>query len=239
MSAFTGKEHRRVIVTGASRGLGRVMAGFLARSGWQVGVVSRDEEALADLVRGSQGIFAETADLTDAGATRVAIDALAETMGGVDALVNNAGKVHFEPFAGMSADRFEAVIRQNLMTAVNSTMAALPWLQHHDSATIVQISSISGIQPLPGGSAYAAAKHALVGWSRSIFSELRHQGIRVSLIHPGSISSEVTQIPPEKASAQDPLDPTEISRVVLQQLDAPPGTLLSEVEIRPLMPPQR
>ena len=239
MSSPSGKERRRVIVTGASRGLGRVMAGFLARSGWQVGVISRDEEALTDLVNESQEISAEIADLTDASATRTAIDALAESMGGVDALVNNAGKVHFEPFCEMEVGQFEAVIRQNLLTAVHATKFALPWLQHHESATIVQISSISGIQPLPGGSAYAAAKHALVGWSRSIFSELRHQGIRVCLIHPGSISPEVSQIPPEKASAQDPLDPTEISRVVLQQLEAPPGTLLSEVEIRPLMPPRR
>ena len=111
MSAFTGKEHRRVIVTGASRGLGRVMAGFLARSGWQVGVVSRDEEALADLVRGSQGIFAETADLTDAGATRVAIDVLRAGGSAVDAAIAaNAMLCVCEPTGcGIGGDLFAIV----------------------------------------------------------------------------------------------------------------------------------
>jgi 3-oxoacyl-[acyl-carrier protein] reductase len=238
MSSDPGNGHR-VIVTGASRGLGRVLATELARAGWQVGAIARDGEALKTLAGEHSEICVAAADLTQAEEARVAVDALATSMGGLDAIVNNAGKVHFEAFDEMTSPGFEAVIRQNLLTAVHSTQAALPWLQRQESASIVQISSISGIQPLPGGSAYAAAKHALVGWTRSIFSELRHQGIRVSLIHPGSISTERAQIPPEKASVRDPMDPAQVAAALLQVLEAPPGTVLSEVEIRPLLPPAK
>ena len=231
--------NRRVIVTGASRGLGRVLATRLAEVGWKVGAIARDGAALEALASKHPSIRIAVADLTDAEEAGVAIDELAQTLGGIDAIVNNAGKVHFEDFDGMSNDRFQTVIQQNLMTAIHSTQAALPWLQKQESASIVQISSISGIQPLPGGSAYAAAKHAVVGWCRSIFSELRGQGIRVSLIHPGSIAAESTQIAPERASVTDPLDPAEVAKVLIQVLDAPPGTVLSEVEIRPLQPPAK
>lgn len=228
-----------MIVTGASRGLGRVMAIHLAQAGWRVGAVARDGEALKALASEHPEIQIATADLTSDQEAREAIDALATSMGRLDAIVNNAGKVHFEAFAEMNAERFSQVIGQNLMTAIHSTQAALPWLQQQESASIVQISSISGIQPLPGGSAYAAAKHALVGWCRSIFSELRREGIRVSLIHPGSIAAESAQIGSEKASVTDPLDPAEVASVLIQLLEAPPGTVLSEVEIRPLLPPAK
>lgn len=228
-----------MIVTGASRGLGRVMAIDLAQAGWRVGVVARDGEALETLASEHPEIQMATADLTSDQEAKEAIDALATSMGRLDAIVNNAGKVHFEAFAEMSAQRFSQVIGQNLMTAIHSTQAALPWLRKQESGSIVQISSISGIQPLPGGSAYAAAKHALVGWCRSIFSELRREGIRVSLIHPGSIAAESAQTGSEKASVTDPLDPGEVASVLIQLLEAPPGTVLSEVEIRPLLPPAK
>ena len=232
-------QDRCVIVTGASRGLGRVLATHLAQAGWRVGVVARDGEALKSLVSEHPEIQMATADLTSDQEAKEAIDALATSMGRLDAIVNNAGKVHFEAFAEMSAQRFSQVIGQNLMTAIHSTQAALPWLRKQESGSIVQISSISGIQPLPGGSAYAAAKHALVGWCRSIFSELRHEGIRVSLIHPGSIAAESAQTGSGKASVTDPLDPGEVASVLIQLLEAPPGTVLSEVEIRPLLPPAK
>jgi len=232
-------QDRCVIVTGASRGLGRVLAIELAQAGWRVGVVARDGEALETLASEHPEIQMATADLTSDQEAKEAIEALATSMGRLDAIVNNAGKVHFEPFAEMSAQRFSQVIGQNLMTAIHSTKAALPWLRKQESGSIVQISSISGIQPLPGGSAYAAAKHALVGWCRSIFSELRREGIRVSLIHPGSIAAESAQIGSEKASVTDPLDPGEVASVLIQLLEAPPGTVLSEVEIRPLLPPAK
>ena len=92
----------------------------------------------------------------------------------------------------------------------------------------MQISSISGTHPLPGGSACAAAKHGLVGWSRSIFHEFRNEGIRVSLVHPGSIESVgASGVPSE-----------EVAQVVATILEAPQGTLIGEVEVRPLQIPR-
>ncbi|OUU23238.1 MAG: hypothetical protein CBC13_06480 [Planctomycetia bacterium TMED53] len=230
---------RRVIVTGASRGLGRVLARHLAKANWRVGVIARSSESLEELLSEGQVEAVEVADLTDENAARHAIESLATTLGGLDALINNAGKVYFEAFEEMQSEQFLQVLKQNLMTAVNSSLSALPHLKRSKKPSLIQISSISGIQPLPGGSAYSAAKHGLVGWSRSIFSELRQQGIRVSLIHPGSIAAEPPSNTSEGPSDADPLDPVQIAQVVLQQLEAPPGTVLSEVEIRPLKPPRR
>ena len=74
-----------------------------------------------------------------------------------------------------------------------------------------------------------------MGWSRSIFGELREQGIRVSLLHPGSITPNEQEVASENLS----MPPEEVARMVLHQLEAPPGTVVSEVEIRPLYPPRR
>ena len=226
---------KRVIVTGASQGLGRVLAEILAKSGWRVGAVARNSTALENLASTPGVVAVRAADLTDAEAARVAIEELVEELQGLDALVNNAGKVHFQPFEETRAEDFLRVLEQNFLSAVYSTQAALPHLKSSKLASLIQISSISGTHPLPGGSAYSAAKHALVGWSRSIFGELREQGIRVSLLHPGSITPNEQEVASENLS----MPPEEVARMVLHQLEAPPGTVVSEVEIRPLYPPRR
>jgi 3-oxoacyl-[acyl-carrier protein] reductase len=235
VESMADKPQKRVIVTGASQGLGRVLSELLAQSGWRVGAVARNSAALENLVSTTGVAAARGADLTDPEAARTAIDELAEELEGLDALVNNAGKVHFQPFEETRSGDYLRVLEQNFLTAVYSTQAALPYLKASEVASLVQISSISGTQPLPGGAAYSAAKHALVGWSRSIFGELREQGIRVSLLHPGSITPNED----ESVSENPAMSPHEVARMVLHQLEAPPGTVVSEVEIRPLFRPRR
>ena len=219
---------RRVIVTGGSRGLGLSIAQQLTTNGWQVGIVARDGEAVAAALRCGAAVSGVSADLVDPIAAGSAIEQLAHQLGGLDALVNNAGKVLRSRFDELDPEQFRAVIEQNLLSAVHATMAALPHLRQSGGGSLVQISSISGTQPLPGGSAYAAAKHGLVGWSRSIFHEFRDEGIRVSLVHPGSIESGESPGVPAK----------EVAQVVAGILQAPEGTLIGEVEVRPLQAPQ-
>ncbi len=223
-----GALDRRVIVTGGSRGLGLAIAGHLTSNGWQVGILARDEAGLSEAVRSRAAVTSVAVDLTDSTAAGLAIDQLAADLGGVDALVNNAGKVLRSRFEKLDPAQFRSVIEQNLFCAVHATHAAIPHLKQSGGGSVVNISSISGIQPLPGGSAYAAAKHGLVGWSRSIFHEFRGEGIRVSLVHPGSIEAqESSGVPAE-----------EVARAVAAILEAPPGTVISELEVRPLKPPR-
>lgn len=190
-------------------------------------ILARNEEAVSAAVDRGVAMAGTAVDLVDPVAAAAAIEQLVGELGGLDALVNNAGKVLRSRFDELQPEQFRAVIEQNLLTAVHATMAALPHLRQSGGGTLVQISSISGTHPLPGGSAYAAAKHALVGWSRSIFHELRDEGIRVSLVHPGSIAAE----------GASGVDAEELSRVVTGILEASPATHISEVEVRPLRVP--
>ncbi|HIC22947.1 MAG TPA: SDR family oxidoreductase, partial [Planctomycetes bacterium] len=112
-----GALDRRVIVTGGSRGLGLAIAGHLTSNGWQVGILARDEAGLSEAVRSRAAVTSVAVDLTDSTAAGLAIDQLAADLGGVDALVNNAGKVLRSRFDELDPGHFQAVIDQNLMTA--------------------------------------------------------------------------------------------------------------------------
>ena len=181
---FTG---RRVVVTGASRGIGRAIAAGFAAAGAQVSICARGAEALeqarSELALHGGTVHAGVCDLADAEAIARYVAAAAAALGGIDVLVNNASGM------GMGDDEaaWAAGWAVDVMAMVRASHAALPLLQAATGASIINVSSISAHRPSTRSPAYAAVKAAIVHYTGSQAAMLARQGIRVNCIAPGSV----------------------------------------------------
>jgi NAD(P)-dependent dehydrogenase (short-subunit alcohol dehydrogenase family) len=190
-----GFQGRRVLITGASTGIGRELAVALAERGAKLIVAARGTEALDETVRrcGAAGAdaLAVPTDVADPEACRRLVDAAASRFGGLDVLVNNAGLsmwARFEDVTDLAI--FEQLMRVNYLGAVYCTHFALPHLKL-SRGLVVAISSLTGILGVPTRSGYAASKHAMQGFFDSIRIELRGSGVDVQVVSPGFVATEV------------------------------------------------
>lgn len=228
---------QRVIVTGGAKGIGAGISKVLGNNGLFVGMIGRDRNALDALksaieAAGGQAAHA-AADLRDWSQIERAVNALAEVMGGVDALINNAGLVIRKSVFDLTLDEWRSMIETNVNGVFYATKAALPHLTRNAHSHIINVSSISGYFPLPGGSGYAASKYAVTGFSESLFQEVRDRGVKVTTVFPGSVDSESHR----HDSGEDhswKVKPVEVGQACLDALRTAPGCVISRVEIRPL-----
>jgi short-subunit dehydrogenase len=190
----TGK---RVLITGASSGIGAALARALAKDHAVVGLVARRRdrlmEVLADCRRTSPDSKMWVADLADdAGALgRQAWDGL----GGIDVLVNNAAIPKRRAVSWLTPAQVEAVMAVNFFAPVRLTLAVLPQMLARGSGLIVNVSSVGGRLGIIHESAYCASKFALCGWSESMAVDLHGTGISVKLIEPGPVDTEIWDQP--------------------------------------------
>jgi NADP-dependent 3-hydroxy acid dehydrogenase YdfG len=227
-----------VIITGASRGVGKGIAGVLAREGFAVGLLARSEESLArvrDGIAPAGRCEVAACDIRDAAAVEDAVGRLAGALGGVDALINNAGVVIRKDVFELSLEEWRILLETNVSGVFHATRAVLPGLSARGGGHIINVSSVSGRLPLAGGSAYAATKHAVTGFSASLLEEVRHLGIRVTTVFPGSVDTESHQ---DGSDSTWKLTPEDIGRVCRDVLLSRPGACINEVEVRPLRPPR-
>ncbi len=162
-----------------------------------------------------------------------------DALGGVDILVNNAGIGIFdETVESTSGEDFRAVIETNLFGVFYCCHEAIPLMKRRGGGYIINISSLAGANAHPRMAAYNASKFGLNGFSEALMQEVRHDGIKVSYIMPGSVNTEFggDQPSPEKSWQ---LQPEDIAQVVLDLLNHPDRTLPSRVEIRPSRPPKK
>jgi 3-oxoacyl-[acyl-carrier protein] reductase len=186
-----GLHGHRALITGGSRGIGFAVAEALAAEGAAVGLVARDAAGLAaaaDRLK-ARGVPVVTAaaDVTDTGALKRAVDAIATALGGLDHLVANAGgTVGRGNLTSAGDDDFTATFALNAGHAAELIRAALPCLRAAGGGSVVIISSITGMRPAPR-TAYAAAKAAEIHLAATAAQELAPAGIRVNAVSPGSI----------------------------------------------------
>ena len=183
------------LVTGASSGIGRAFATRLAAAGTELVVVARRADRLDDLAAEIAGSGAPkpevlVADLTETDQRAAVESRLADRDRPVDLLVNNAGFGTRGLFAELPADREEAEIRLNVLAPVSLAHAALPGMLERRRGGIVNVSSMAGLQPLPGWATYAATKAFLTNFSQSLHEEVRAQGVSVLALMPGFTRSE-------------------------------------------------
>lgn len=232
----------KVIVTGASKGIGRGIATVLAREGHAVGLIARSTERLLDLARqldddGGRAC-ARPCDLASPEETHRAVTDLIDELEGVDALINNAGIVLRKDVWTLSVEEWQHMMNVNVNGVFYTTRAVLPTMKTQGAGHIINVSSISGRLPLPGGSGYAASKYAVTGFSQSLFQEVRDQGIKVTTIYPGSVDSASHRHDAD-ADHTWKVTPEEVGRACLDVLRTRHGNCISELEIRPLSRPPK
>ncbi|HXW09598.1 MAG TPA: SDR family oxidoreductase [Steroidobacteraceae bacterium] len=181
----------RWIVTGGSRGLGLAIARWARRRGHRVAVVARgvDEPALRSQL-GSPSL-AIAADVTVPESVKAAFDQVAAAWGGIDVLVNNAGLHRGGKADKLDLDDWDAVLRTNLTGPLHCVRAALPHMGKGGS--IVNIGAVVGFRGFPGDSPYGASKAGLAGLTRVLAVELARQDIRVNLVVPGLVKTDMTE----------------------------------------------
>jgi len=183
------------LVTGASSGIGAAFARRLAAAGSDLVIVARRGdrlEALAEELGAAHGVQVETlvADLSDPAQLAGVEARLREGERPVDLLVNNAGAGGHGPYSTLAIDDVEAMVRLNLLAPARLTAAALPVMVARGRGGIVNVSSISGEQPIPFVATYAATKAFLTSLSESLHEELRGSGVAVTAVLPGFTRSE-------------------------------------------------
>jgi 3-oxoacyl-[acyl-carrier protein] reductase len=187
------RRHRRILVTGASRGIGREAALALARRGDRVVLAARDERALASLAEEirAEGGAAEVApvDVTDDRSVALAAErVLAE--GPLDVLVNNAGRASQLPFVAQPLADARAELEVNYLGALRMTHAFLPSMLSARSGVIVNVSSLLGAVPAPASANYSATKAALNAWSYALRGEVASRGVKVVVFMPSHTATE-------------------------------------------------
>lgn len=233
---------RVVLVTGASSGIGRATALALSRAGAKVAVGARRRERLDSLVDEAPGeMIALELDVTDPDSVTRAIGAVVERFGHLDALVNNAGLMQSGMILGADTREWIRMVETNLLGSMYAVHAALPHLIAARGA-IVQVSSTSGRIASLGSGVYAATKFGISAFSESLRQEVAGHGVRVILIEPGFVATELTNHitdPVMRAAAADigqsmrTLDPEDIADAVVYALSQPDHVAVNEMLIRP------
>jgi NAD(P)-dependent dehydrogenase (short-subunit alcohol dehydrogenase family) len=230
---------RVAIVTGGSRGIGYAIAEQVLTYGGCALITGTNDAHLARAAErlGAIGrVEAVRADVRKPDDVRRMVERAAEAFGGIDILVNNAGVGRFVNAADMSIEQWHEIIDTNLTGVFYCCHAAIPYLRRRGGGWIINISSLAGKNALVGGSAYCASKSGLNAFSESLMQEVRHDGIRVSYVMPGSVATGFggTQSEePWKLTAGD------VAQVVMDLLAHERRSLPSRVEIRPSQPPRK
>jgi len=235
-------EERVAIVTGGSRGIGRAVVEDLADDGWRVYFCSRSAgsvDSALDEVRGRFGdrIAGRPVDVREQDEVDRFVAWVAEDAGRIDCLVNNAGLGRFASVEELSGDDWREVLRTNLDGCFYFIRAVAPVMKSRGSGTIINIASLAARNPFAGGAAYNASKFGLLGLSEAAMLDLRHDGVRVAAILPGSVDTAFHRSHRDDTAWM--LTPEDVSRAVADVLAYPDRALASRIELRPSRPPKK
>ncbi|HEY7682392.1 MAG TPA: SDR family NAD(P)-dependent oxidoreductase [Gemmatimonadales bacterium] len=229
------------LVTGATEGIGRATALALGRAGYRIGVCARTPSRLRAVLEefAQAGITAHghPADVGVESDVRQMVAQVTGALGPVDVLVNNAGVAIVRPFDQLSLDDWDTTMATNLRSLYLVTREVLPGMRQRKSGAIVNIASLAGRNGFVGGTAYAASKHAVLGFSRALLLEVRKDDVRVIAICPGSVDTalirEQSMLKPDPARI---LRAEDVADTVLSALRLPQRATVSELDVRPTNP---
>jgi 3-oxoacyl-[acyl-carrier protein] reductase len=216
------------VVTGASRGIGRAVARRLATT-HRIVALARDAQRLGEL----------TTEIEAAGGAcrPVVVDlrrveSIDEALDGVraDVVVNNAGVITKKPVTKLTAAEWHEMMDVNVNAMFHVTRNVLPGMIERRRGHIVNIASIAGRSAFPGGTGYVATKHAVLGFTESLMLEVREFGVKVSVVMPGSVATDM--IVGDNPDQSWMLQPGDVADVVAGILNAPAHALTYQVEVR-------
>lgn len=229
------------LVTGATQGIGRATAFALGRAGYRVGVCARTHDRVEELVTAlrGEGIDAAgaAADVGDPAEAARAAEQIAMAIGEIGVLVNNAGVLIARPFEELTIEDWDVTMATNVRSLYLMTRAILPAMRRRREGTIINVASLAGRNGFAGGTAYAASKAAVLGFSRSLMLEVRKDNVRVLAICPGSVDTSMLHDQPMvHADPNRILRPEDVADVIMNALLLPSRAMVSELDIRPTNP---
>lgn len=235
-------EGKVAVVTGAGRGIGKAVALSLAKSGCRVVLTARTPAQLEEVQRKiEQG--GGTAAIVPADLTRdEALDALAAEsrrfFGTVDILINNAGWGKRSPVVNINVEDLDQTMRLNLRAPILLAKLLLPDMIAKNEGAVINIGSVSGKTGEANGAAYSATKFGLIGFTQSLYEEVRERDIKVAVILPGFVDTPL--IPPNRQLDRSKMiRPADVAQTVHYVLAAPPTCCPVEITIRPQRTPYR
>jgi clavulanate-9-aldehyde reducatase len=237
-------EGRVAAVTGASSGIGAATARALSRAGAAVAIGARRADRLRALSEQLEGPhLAREVDVTDEEQSRGFVRSAHDELGGLHILVNNAGLMLLGPVSGADTEEWRRMIDVNLLGLLYCTHAALPLMQESGGGDIVNVSSVAGRQAGAGGAVYNMTKFGVHGFSEALRQEALHAGVRVTVIAPGHVDTElqghnvnpVVRAGLERAREQigEVLTAEDIAREIVHAVSRPSYVCLNEVVLRP------
>jgi NAD(P)-dependent dehydrogenase (short-subunit alcohol dehydrogenase family) len=232
-------ENKTVIITGGSRGIGRVIALRLAKEKANVVIASRTKSMLEstenELLKINKKVLAINADVSKYEDVKRIVNDTIQKFGNVHDLVNNAAIMTHKSVKDFSIDEWKKVIEVNLFGTFMMCKEVLPYMERLSSTTggtIVNICSTSGKRGYEGGSAYSASKFALTGFSESLFKEVRNKNIRVVAIYPSHVDTDVKDESKLKEIGKGVyMRAEDVADTIILSMKLPQRALLKEVEI--------
>jgi len=245
-------EGKVAVVTGASSGIGEATALALAREGAAVALGARRAdrlESLRDRIESDGGRAAAIeADIADEAQARALVEGARDQLGGLDILVNNAGVMLLGPVTGADTEEWRRMVDVNVLGLLYCTHAALPVMAEQGSGHIVNLSSVAGRTANLGSAVYNLTKWGVGGFSEALRQEALHAGIRVTIVEPGFVQTElqghnqnpmvVEQIDKMQQQIGDLLQAEDIADAIAYAVTRPQHVSINEVLVRPTRQPR-
>ena len=232
---MTNLKGKVALITGASGGIGSAIARRLAQDGVDLLLCGRSAEKLeaccASVKEYGVRVHAFAIDLTESGAPARCIEEAKRVFGRLDILINNAGMALSCPFEETTEEQFDAIMHTNVRSPYFLSQAALPLLRESDHATIINIASVCAHKGYPLQSAYVASKHALLGMTRSLANEVYSEGIRVHVIAPGAVYTDMVRIARPDLTDEGMILPEDIAEVAAFFVDHRTNAVVDEIQI--------
>jgi clavulanate-9-aldehyde reducatase len=240
-------EGRKAAVTGASSGIGEATAIALAGAGATVALGARRKDRLDQLAEriGSEGGAAHAfeVDVCGEAASRAFVEGAAERMGGLDILVNNAGLMLLGPVDGAETEEWRRMVDVNVLGLLYCTHAAIPLMREGGGGHIVNLSSVAGRTATLGSGVYNLTKWGVTGFSEALRQEVLHSGIRVTVVEPGYVATELQEqntnpvviegLEKFRQQVGEPMEAEDIAAAILYAVSQPQRVNVNEILVRP------
>lgn len=233
--------NKTAIITGGNKGIGLAIAEKMVSENMNVVITGRSiidiDKAVSHLSNTHPNVLGLVADVRNLDAMQGVVIQSLKRFGAIDVLIANAGIGKFAPIDKMTTQQWHDVIDINLTGVFHSVKATLDPIIR-SKGYIITIASLAGANFFAQGAAYNASKFGLVGFTQAIMLDLRHKGVKVSTVMPGSVSTYFNNHTPSEADDWK-IQPEDIGQIVIDLLKMPARTLPSKVEVRPSIPPKK
>jgi NAD(P)-dependent dehydrogenase (short-subunit alcohol dehydrogenase family) len=235
-------ENKVALITGGTKGIGYGIAESMLRENMKVAITGRTETGVDEAEKSlskiaGANVLGIVSDVRNAASMRDAVTAIIDKWGMLDVLIANAGVGHFGSIMDLTSEQWNETIDINLTGVFNSAKASIPELKK-SKGYIITIASLAGTNFFAGGTAYNASKFGLVGFTQAMMLDLRHEGINVSTVMPGSVATYFNNHTPNENDFWK-IQIEDLGQITVDLLKLDPRTLPSKIEVRPSQPPKK